>query len=329
MLAMPRGARLGEESAMVDTWSLFQSVLLLLMLMIPGFILRKTGLVDKAFPKGVSNLILYICQASILVFAFIRPYDAQVMQVSLGILLFTFLIHGLAFLIALKLFKKSPAARARVYRFTVLFSNAGYMGIPIITAILGEEAAIYASMYVVGFSFFLWSAGYYLYTQDASRITAKKLLLNPSTIPTYIGLLVFVLPIDQYIPVIVMDWLAYLKNMVAPLSMIIIGMQLATIDFKRRLIPDAGFAVTLAMRLLIMPALLFGITKLLQVTGIYYDPTAAIVSLVCCSAPAAAATGMFAEMFGGDSETAGKMVALTTVASIATIPLVSLLLKLL
>ena len=311
---------------MIDTAKLFTSVLLLFILIIPGFLLRKAKLAGDYLPKGFTNVILYVTQPALIMVAFIRPYDAEVMKSALGVLIFSFLLHGVFFLLSLLFFRRCEEKLKRVYRFGSIFSNAGYMGIPLIMALLGNDAAIFASVYIIGFNFYCWSVGCLIYSGDKSYVSPKKMFLNPATIPTYIGLLFFLLPIDSFVPSVVIDALETLRSTVAPMSMMLVGMQLADMKLKGAF-KDANFFLALALKLLIFPAIAWMFIKTADITGIYSDITCAIVVLVCSATPSAAATSMFAEKFDGDSVTAGKFVSVSTVLSLITIPLISLLLK--
>ena len=311
---------------MVDTYILFKSVLLLMLMIIPGFIMRKAGLADDGLSKGFANTILYITQPAMIVVAFIRDFDKNVLYIAAGVLFFSFVAHIMFYFIALRLFKNAKKEIRKVLQFGVVFSNAGYMGIPLIMAILGDDAAIYASSYIIGFNVFSWSLGCLIYSEDKKYISPKKIFVNAATIPTYIGILIFLFPINNYIPSVVLDGLSMLKSTVAPMSMMLIGMRLAEVDFKG-IFKDKYLPAGTLIRLIIFPALIWAIMRLVSLTGIYFNETAITVVLICAATPCASATGMFAEKFNGDAVYASKFVSITTLLSVVTMPLVAFLLK--
>lgn len=314
----------------MDITVLFRAVLLLFMMIIPGFILKKTKLADDKLPLGFTNTILYITQPAMLVVGFFRPYDGKIMRSAIIVFILTFVVHALFIFSVRFFFKKAPKETAKAYRFGVAFANAGYMGIPLITMIFGTEAAIYASVYIIGFNFFAWSLGCLIYSEDKSYISPKKMFLNAATIPTMIGILIFVTNLYSYLPSVVSSFtgetLEMLKDMVAPMSMMVIGMRLADLKLKGAF-SDANLYLALALRLLILPAATFGILFICKILG-FYDMTAFSVVLICASTPAASATCMFAERFNSDSVTASKFVSISTVLSLLTMPLMALLLNL-
>lgn len=310
---------------MVNPLTLFQSVLLLFLLMIPGYLLRKCKIGGDTLPRDLSNIILYVAQPAMIVVAFIRDFDKEVAFNAAGVLVFSFIAHTIFYFIAKLLFRKAPHEIAKIYRFGVIFSNAGYMGIPLIKAIFDDSAAIYASVYIIAFNFFTWSLGCLIYSEDKSYISPKKMFINPATIPIYIGILIFLLPINQYVPVVLVDALDKFSGVVAPISMMLLGMLLADVKLKTAFI-DRYLWEALAVRLLLFPALIWGVVKLVSLTGIYNSEIATAVTLICAATPSAAATGMFATKFGCDTQTASKFVSISTIFSILTMPIVALLL---
>jgi len=311
---------------MINSGDLFFSVLVLFILIVPGFLLRKFKLAGDDLPRGLSNIILYGSQPALIVVSFVRPYDPGVMKTAIGVLIFSFILHGIFFGISLLFFRNAGEAQRRVYRFGSIFANSGYMGIPLVMALFGSEAAIYPSFYIIGFNFYCWSVGCLIYSGDKSYISPRKMFLNPATIPTYIGLLFFLLPIDTYVPTVIVDALDLLRGLIAPLSMMLVGMRLADMKLKGAF-KDIHLYAALFLKLLLFPAIAWGVVKLASLTGIYTDDMAMMIILICAAAPCAAATSMFAEKFNGDSVTAGKFVSLSTVLSIVTMPIVALLLQ--
>ena len=312
---------------MVNPLTLFQSVLLLFLLMIPGYLLRKCKIGGETLPRDLSNIILYVAQPAMIVAAFVRDFDKEVAFNAAGVLVFSFIAHTIFYLLAKLFFRSAPHEIAKIYRFGVIFSNSGYMGIPLIMAIFDESAAIYASVYIIAFNFFTWSLGCLIYSEDKSYISPRKMFINPATIPIYIGIIVFLLPINQYIPGVVVDAMNKFSGVVAPISMMLIGMLLADVKLKTAFF-DRYLWEALAVRLLLFPALIWGVVKLVSLSGIYNSEIATAVTLICAATPSAAATGMFATKFGCDTQTASKFVSISTIFSILTMPIVALLLKL-
>ncbi len=309
------------------TQSLIYNVALLFLMMIPGILMVRCRLSTEGFGKALSNLVLYIAQPALIVSAYIRPYDPEIMINACWVLLFSFLSHLLFSAIAFRAFRRAPDGKKQMLLFATIFSNAAFMGIPLITAVLNEEAAIYASIYNITFNLFMWSLGVVICTGDKTQASFRKVLTHPVTLSSAVGLLCFFLPVETYIPSLFMEGLSMLKDLVAPLSMTIIGLRLAEMDFKG-MFRDRHLYVFLTLRLLLLPACMYVILRLLTLAGLPIGITVTTVILITASTPSATATSMFAEKYDCDAVYAGKLVACSTLLSIVTMPLVSLLLNL-
>lgn len=324
---------------MIDISILFSKVALLLLMVLPGFLMAKAKLSPNGLCKGLANLILYAAQPALIIKGYIREYDANVMSRALQVLIYSLLAHLVFIALAFVIFRNGDVARRRVLRFATVFTNAGYMGIPLICAIFGDEYAIYASIYVIVFNIFCWSLGAYIYSDDKKYISFRKMFFNPASIATYVGLLFFITPLNRLVAplgethtlvdilrAIPYDLIDGLQATVAPLSMLLIGLRLAEINFKG-IFKDKQMYFYLALRLLLSPTLVWGVMRLCMLLGILSDGVVLTVVLLSAATPAATATTMFAEKYDGDSVYASKLVSVSTILSLATMPLVALLLN--
>ena len=240
---------------MIDRIILIQQVAVLILMMIPGFLLVKFHLVGDGFGKSIANVILYVAQPALIIAGFVSVDFNVTVSVDFNVtvvvrmavtFVLAILAHLIFFVISLVFYKNAPEKRRNVLTFATLFTNAGYMGIPLLEALFEKdfpEIAIYGAMYIFAFNIFCWSIGAYLYTRDKKYISVKKMFLNPATLSTYIGLAIFIL--SAFTPVrdafviplfrnegIVRTLMVGLKGLVAPLSMMLIGFRFASVKFK-------------------------------------------------------------------------------------------------
>jgi predicted permease len=307
--------------------ALIYQVGLLFLMLIPGILLAKCGLSTAGLGKGLANLVLYIAQPALIVVAYVREFDQEILSNAIWVFIFSILSHFLFAGVAFFCFRHAEEAKQKMLRFATIFSNAAYMGIPLIVAVLNEEAAIYASVYNITFNLFLWSLGVIICTGDKKQASVKKVLLHPVTISAAIGLAIFLLPIDTYVPTILIDGMNMLKSLVEPLSMIIIGLRLANLRFKG-IFRDRYLYEFLFLRMLLLPAAIFVIMKGLSFVLPSINETVMTVILVTAATPAATATSMFAEKYDGDATYAGTLVSISTLIAVLTMPIISLLLNL-
>ncbi len=299
---------------------------LLFMMILPGYLMARFRLAPEGFGKGLSNLVLYIAQPALFFVAYVRPFDAEVFQNAIYVFFFSLIGQLFFAAVAFLLYRHTEEGRQKILRFATIFSNAGYMGIPLIIAILGVEAGIYASIYNITFNVLLWSLGVIICTGDKKQASPLRLLCHPMIISAALGIVVFLLPIDGYIPALVIDGLSLLGDLVAPISMIVVGLRLAEIN-PRGVFRDAQMFIFLLLRLLLLPAAVWGMMKLAVLCGLPMNMMAMTVVLIAAATPAASSTSMFAERFDCDGVYAGKLVAISTLLSALSMPLIAMLLS--
>lgn len=324
------------------TKELIYNVALLFIMMAPGFIMKKCGLSTDSLGKGLSNLVLYIAQPALTFVSFLRPFDKQILIYSLYVLVFSVLLHSIFALVAMNLFKKAPDGMRRMLRFATVFSNVAFMGVPLVMDVLEKDypgATVYALIYSITYNLFLWSLGVKICTEGKDsdkngvddhvehkkKATILTAVVHPTTIAAILGLVFFILPIEGYVPTIASQSLNMLKELVKPLSMAVIGLRLADMSFKG-LFGDKHMYLFIALRHALLPILTVGIIKLVDLiipTGI--DQGIQMVTVLLAAAPAATSATMFAEKFDCDSVYVSRLVTVSTILSIITMPLILLL----
>ncbi len=318
------------------------NVLLLFIMMIPGIILKKCRLVSEGFGKGLSNLVLYIAQPALVFLAYLKDFSVDILINSAYVFVLSFVAHGIFAAVALLLFKGAEDGKRRMLRFATVFSNAAFMGIPLVSAVLEKTfpgATLYASIYNISFNLFLWTLGVYFCTKGKdtdgnnvedhideikTKMSFKKALLHPVTIAAVLGLVFFCLPIKTYIPEIVTESFTMLKNLVAPLSMTVIGLRLADMSF-RGCFNDKYLYLFLGLRHIVLPLIMVGIVKLLPLIGIPLHDAVSSVIVIMAAAPAATSATMFAEMYSCDASYVSRAVTISTFLSVLTMPLLMML----
>ncbi len=318
------------------------NVLLLFIMMIPGIILKKCRLAPEGFGKGLSNLVLYIAQPALVFMAYFKEFNVTILMNSLYVFLLSIIAHIIFAVVAMLFFKGAEDGARRMLRFATVFSNAAFMGIPLIAAVLEKTypgATLYASIYNITFNLFLWTLGVYLCTygkdldknnvddhidEIKGKLSVKKALLHPVTVAAALGLIFFCLPIQQFVPTLITDSLTKLSNLVAPLSMTVIGLRLADMKFGG-CFSDKYLYLFLGLRHIMLPLAVIGAIKLLVLCGMPIMPEVSTVVVIMASAPAATSATMFAEMYSCDASYVSRAVTLSTLLSVITMPLMIML----
>ena len=319
---------------------LIYNVALLFIMMIPGVLMKKCRLCSDGFGKGLSNLVLYIAQPALTFVAYLRPYDERIMINALYVFGFSIVLHALFAAVAMLCFKKAPDSMRRMLRFATIFSNVAFMGIPLIAAVLEADypgSTVYALLYSITFNLLLWSLGAWICTNgrdtndnnvddfsDNKKASILTALIHPTTIASAIGLIFFIFPIHSYVNgTIIEESFVMLKGLVAPLSMVVIGLRLSDMSFKG-VHKDKEMYVFIALRHIILPLLSLAIVKLVGIL-VELDPAVEMVTVILAAAPAATSATMFAEKFDCDAMYVSRLVTISTLISIVTIPLILLL----
>lgn len=293
-----------------------QQVGVLFTLMAVGYIFRRRGLIADAFVKGCVNLLLLIVTPCLIVHVFQRPFS-QTMFENLGWALATaFAAHIIGIIFAEICFRNTDDMKRGVLKFATVFSNAGFMGIPLEYAILGPEGAFYGAVYVVVFNLLCWTYGLKTVCGHVRDMNRRVIFVNPGTIGIAVGLPLFLT--SATLPTIIHDPVKYISDLNTPLAMLVIGFYLADARFAAyfRCVPAL---VASGLRLVAIPALV--VAGLVAVRGFGLDPTMAIALTASASAPVAAMNTMFASKYGRDVDVSVGLVAVTTLLSILTMPI--------
>lgn len=289
-----------------------EQVVVLFLLIGVGVICGKTGILREHAVKCCSELVMMIVTPCIIIQSFQRPFDLS-MLAGLGMAcLIALLIHAVTILLAHLLLHDPAERRERVLRFGAVFSNAGFMSLPLQNALLGDTGVFYGAAYVAVFNLVLWSYGLLEMSGDKRCLSPRKLLINPGVLAITIGAVLFLGSVT--LPQVLSAPMGHLAALNTPLPMLIIGFYLGRTDLKAALRDVRSYA-SIGLRLLVVPLLTLGALYLCGIRG-----TLLVSCVISASAPVAATTTMFATRYDCDTSLSVNMVSLSTLFSILTMP---------
>ena len=295
-----------------------QQVAVLFLLIGTGMVAVKTGVLKLENKQALSNLLVYIIVPAMVVNSYRMEFSAQILRNLLAAFGMSVLSVLLGTAITLLLTARKTGSRMPIFRFACIFSNAAYMGFPLISALFGSEGLLYASAYVTVFNILLWTLGYGLVSGGSSvKEVARSLVHTPVLYAIVVGLGIYLLQIP--LPALITQPLELLAGVNTPLSMLITGMLIAAGDV-RSIVTDKHIWKLASVRMLLIPA---ATLALFGVLGFHGTAAQVVALLECC--PAAAITSVFAVQFGHDEHFAAGSVVLTTLLSIITLPLCALI----
>jgi predicted permease len=288
-------------------------VLILFIIMAVGFACRKLRVLTEGGVKGLTELMLFLVTPCMMLKAFQQSFDRALLRGFLITAAATTVFYALEIGLAAALLRDKDEARKRVLRFGAVFSNCGYMALPLLQSLWGSEAVLYGAAYNAIHVFYLWTYGLSLMNGGKEKVSLKKAVVNPGTLSTLLGLILFFC--SCRLPTLIARPIEYIAALNTPVPMLIIGFYLAGLDLRTVLRTRSEY-VMLALRLLIVPALTLGGLWLCGVRGVLL-----CANVVCISAPVATIGTMFATKYDGDPTLSSGTVAVSTLLSVVTMTL--------
>ena len=290
-----------------------QKIIVLFIAMIAGYICKKSKILDGKSTKSLSNMLTYITNPCLILCSLQMQYSSETLVVAGKIFLLSIIIHTVMAIVSHFIFIKNNNHRSRsVYSFALTYANCGYMGYPIMMAIFGDIGLFYGVIFTTVFNLFNWTHGIIVMNPENGKLPWKKLIYNPALISVIISMTLFLS--KTMLPVTVKDGLKMVGDMTFPLSMIIIGSLLADMKLINILSHYSVYLFSL-LKLIAIPAVMLIIAKLFNLPEII-----AITGLTMCSSPSAANTAVLAEVYDNDSALAARLVGVTTLFCLFTMP---------
>ncbi len=294
-----------------------EQVAILYLIAAVGVIADKTGVYTEDVAKKCTDLLFYvITPAKILESFFTLSYSTEVLKglaiaVGAGLAL-----HAVAAVLSAPLFRMENKDKAAVCKYAAMYGNCGYMGLPLVDAVVGKEGVFYCSAVIISFQIFTFTHGVWLMTRGKegvkSGIDIKKIILNPGVLPVFIGLPLFILKVSM--PHFILSPVSMIASMNSPLAMLIFGTYISRTDF-RSIFSNARIFEAAFFKLIIMPLLMIACQKLTGIGG-----ALGMTLLITSAAPSANNTILFAAKYERDTSLASQAVAVISFISIVTLP---------
>lgn len=289
-------------------------VVVLFILIAVGALLSKLGLITEQGARSMTDVVLYAVTPCVIINAFQREYRPEMLKGLLIALLAAFLSLAFSVLLAEIIYRKTELNRGVVLKFALVFSNCGFMALPLQQAVLGDDGVFYGAAFVAMFNVFMWTYGLLTMSRKTEWRAALKGVCNPGIIGTVIGIILFAFSIQ--LPTVILSPVKMLAALNTPVPMLVIGYHLTRADLKR-VLTDKGAYFAMAMRLIVIPLIVMGVMVALRV-----DATVTTATVIAVSAPVAAFTTMMAAKYGRDTELSAGIVSASAIFSLITMPLV-------
>lgn len=287
---------------------LFWQIALMFVMMMMGYGMYKVKRISSLGSKEMGAVLLYVVTPIIIMRAYTVEYTQQRafnMLIALALALFSVILS----IILSKVIYKHE----RIENFAATYSNAGFMGIPLVQATLGTEAVFYLSAYLAVMVLLQWTLGIIVITGDQSHTSFKRIFTNPIILGIIGGLAIFFMQLT--LPKFVLDVFSIISGLNSPLAMIILGVYLAQIRLIS-LINSWKVVSVSFVRMIFIPLIVGGL--MIFVSNEYY--MIKMVTLIAVSAPVGFNAAILAQQFDLDYSQAVRYVCHSTLFSIATMP---------
>lgn len=297
---------------------LLQQMLVLFIYMIFGYAAAKKGFLDNDSSKGLSWIVVNIANPALILSSAVNS-DGSIQGQEL---LYTFILSVVIYTILVSLsliiprLFYGPGKQRNLCQVMMVFNNIAFMGFPVISATYGEGALLYAAVFLLTYNILQYTYGIQTLQGNKEKGSFQwKKILNIGVSMCIISAALYLTQIP--VPEVIKTASKGLSNLTGPLSMIVIGISLAGMKI-RELFSDKKLLVFSFVKLLIIPIIgTFIISKVIN------NQLLSEVCMIMLATPVASMTVMLAKQYGGDQELAAKAIALTTLLSVITIPIVS------
>ena len=295
---------------------LLQQMGILFVYMMIGYVACKKEYFDQEFGKKLSWLVVNVANPMLAISAVVNN-EEQIAKKDFYVTVLLAICFYAFFLILAQILPRLIGVQKSdigVYKMMTTFNNIGFMGFPVIASAYGNGALIYAVPFSIMFNILCYTWGIQTLCGGGEKGNWKR-IVNIGTISGIISIVLFFMQIP--VPKMICSLSAGLSNLTGPLSMLVIGISIAAMELKD-LFTDVKLLKFAFVKLLVVP-----VAVMLLVCQVIDNKLICEVFLVMMATPAASMCAMLSQQYGGNYELAAKGVALTTLLSVITMPIVS------
>ncbi|MFT8477120.1 MAG: AEC family transporter [Liquorilactobacillus sp.] len=298
---------------------LFNQIILMFGLMLVGVLTNKLKFLHEQTANDLTNILLYIVSPCLIIKSFETPYSASRVHIFLMIALGTFILYLVQIFLSSLIFKHvKDRNMRRISKFSSVYSNAGFIGIPLVSSLFGSSGVFYAVVPLIFFNLFNWTHGISMFvtskTEHSISQKFRKVLSNPNIIAIILGLNIFYFSIE--LPALLNQIIKYISSINTPVSMFVIGNSLANISLKKCKL-TRPIIISLILRNIFYPLLTLIIMPLLGISGLALST---IILMMAC--PVGGIVVLFTLQIHDNVSPAITLMGISTLLSLITIPFI-------
>lgn len=291
----------------------------LFIIVIAGFFSHKRGIINEEFERKLSGFVIKVTCPALLISSTMgdKMPDREHIPMLLLVSLITYVILIPLAYVQPVIMRVKRDLRG-MYSFMLTYSNVGFIGYPVVASIFGSDAVFYACILNVfnTITVFIWGV-MFISGENLKEGFRFKLFVSPAMIATYISVVIVLL--NLHTPKAIAMPLTILGNMTVPSSLIVIGAALAEIP-TRKMIGTPHIFIMCFLKLLVLPLLVY---YTMLTFGV--DARISSINMILIAMPVASFGTMFCMQMGKDETTMSQGTFWTTLLSVASIPLLAML----
>ena len=289
----------------------------MLIIIVVGFCITKAGMLTPKVRTELTNIVLYIILPCSIFESFHKGITADTLKQCVVVLIVAFGLQFFYMLLNRFLYVRFTPERRSILKYATLVNNASFIGLPIISSVYGEIGVLYGSIILVPLRIFMWTAGISQFTQTNRKQSIKIVATHPCILAVFLGLAYALIPYK--LPAFLSGAIGFIGSSNVAISMLVVGSILSDVDFRHMLDKDCFYYTF--FRLLVIPAITFGVLLLLHL-----DPVTTGAIVLSSAMPAATTAAMLSDKYGADSRFASKLILISTMLSMVTLPVISYIL---
>jgi len=303
---------------------ILSSLIMIFIMIVPGIFFRKKDIISVDQSDGISSVVVNLTWPCLVIDAMQMEYSTEILMDSEYMMVVAIVIIAIIILGALPLTKlmKMPERKRYITAFMLMFGNTGFIGLPVTKALYGTESVFYAAILEMINDILIFTVGIILIQMSAGaklKLEPKQ-FLSPGLIGVLIGLVLFLANIQ--LPEILASPIEMIGSATTPLTMFIIGHQLGGLKIKE-IIGDWHVYAVCFIKLLIVPVIVLILLRLWAGDFTLLEK----VLILSFAMPAGSVSAIFSQKYRGEVAYATKTVLLSTLFSIATIPIFAIIME--
>ncbi len=288
-------------------------ILIMFLIMLLGFFCYKIKIINHETNRKLSDFLLLIVNPLLIFNSYQREFNKELLLGLEISFVLAFVSHLVAIGAARLVIRGKNKQDISLERFSAVYSNCGFIGIPLINSLFGSEGVFYLTAYLTVFNVLIWTHGVVLMTGQKDMKAILKTLISPTFIAIIAGLVLFL--INVRVPEVLYRSMDYVASMNTPLAMIIAGATMAQSQLKKVLLKGRIYLVII-MKQLVIPAILVILFHKLPIDNMILTTT-----VIAAGCPVAATGMLFALRFHKNHLYASELYSVSTVTSLVTIPI--------